>query len=255
MNLVTNARDAITSSGTIVIAVDAVTLDRDDCALLGAGSPGSWVVLSVGDTGSGMSEDVRQRLFEPFFTTKEPGAGTGLGMAVVFGLVQDHGGFVTVDSAPGEGTTVRVHFPAQAAAAPGEAGEAPAALPRGTETLLIVEDEEALRAFARRALERHGYRVLTAANGLEALNVLRAEGPAVALVVTDMVMPRMGGAQLERAMRERGYVAPVLFTSGYAARTTDEQRLQDGGVPFLAKPWTVSELLRKVREVLDARRA
>jgi signal transduction histidine kinase/ActR/RegA family two-component response regulator len=254
MNLVTNARDAISGSGTIAIAVEAVTLGRDDCELLGAGSPGEWVVLSVGDSGSGMTEDVRQRLFEPFFTTKEPGTGTGLGMAVVFGLVQDHGGFVTVDSALGEGTTVRVYFPARATAAPGEPGEAPGQLPRGTETLLIVEDEEALRTFARRALEKHGYRVLTAANGLEALDVLGAEGHTVALVVTDMVMPRMGGPQLERAMRDRGHAAPVLFTSGYAARTADEQRLRDGGVPFLAKPWTVADLLRKVREVLDARR-
>ncbi|MGD0484112.1 MAG: response regulator, partial [Gemmatimonadales bacterium] len=138
---------------------------------------------------------------------------------------------------------------------PEEPGEAPAALPRGTETVLVVEDEEALRAFARRALEKHGYAVRTAADGFEALDVLAAEGAAVALVVTDMVMPRMGGPQLERAMRERGYAVPVLFTSGYAARTADEQRLRDGGVPFLAKPWTVADLLRKVREVLDARRA
>jgi PAS domain S-box-containing protein len=255
MNLVTNARDAISGSGTIVIGVEGVALDHDDCELLGAGTPGDWVVLSVADTGAGMTEDVRQRLFEPFFTTKEAGAGTGLGLAVVFGLVQDHGGFVTVESAPGAGTTVRVHFPARAAAAPGEPGEAPAALPRGTETVLVVEDEEALRAFARRALEKHGYAVRTAADGLEALEVLATEGAAVALVVTDMVMPRMGGPQLERAMRERGYTVPVLFTSGYAARTADEQRLRDGGVPFLAKPWTVADLLRKVREELDARRA
>ncbi len=255
MNLVTNARDAISGGGTIVIGVDGVVLDRDDCELLGAGTPGDWVVLSVADTGAGMTEDVRQRLFEPFFTTKEAGAGTGLGMAVVFGLVQDHGGFVTVESAPGAGTTVRVHFPARGAAAPGEPGEAPGALPRGTETVLVVEDEEALRAFARRALEKHGYAVRTAADGVEALEVLAAEGAVVALVVTDMVMPRMGGPQLERAMRERGYAVPVLFTSGYAARTADEQRLREGGVPFLAKPWTVADLLRKVREVLDARRA
>jgi len=255
MNLVTNARDAISGSGSIVIGVDAVTLDADDCELLGAGTPGAWVVLSVGDSGSGMTEDVRQRLFEPFFTTKEAGAGTGLGMSVVFGLVQDHGGFVTVDSVDGAGTTVRVHFPApRATASPDEATAAPGALPRGTETLLIVEDEEALRAFARRALEKHGYRVLTAADGLEALDLLKAEGAGIALVLTDMVMPRMGGPQLERAMRERGQTAPVLFTSGYAARTADEQRLREGGLPFLAKPWTVADLLRKVREVLDARR-
>jgi two-component system cell cycle sensor histidine kinase/response regulator CckA len=254
MNLVTNARDAISGSGTIAVDVTAVSLDQDDCDLLGAGIPGAWVLLAVSDTGSGMTEDVQQRLFEPFFTTKEAGAGTGLGMAVVFGLVQEHRGFVRVDSDPGTGTTVRVYFPASAEAATGTPYEASGRLPCGSETVLVVEDEEALRGFARRALEKHGYRVRTAANGLDALDVLRAEGAEVALVVSDMVMPRMGGPQLERAMREAGFRMPMLFTSGYAARTVDEQRLREGGVPFLAKPWTVADLLRRVREVLDTPR-
>ena len=251
MNLVTNARDAISGGGTIAVDVAAVSLDQDDCDLLGAGAPGAWVLLAVSDTGGGMTDDVRQRLFEPFFTTKEAGAGTGLGMAVVLGLVQEHRGFVVVDSTPGSGTTVRVYFPASTEAAADAPREPPARLPGGSETVLVVEDEEALRGFARRALEKHGYRVLTAANGLEALEVLRVEGRAVALVVSDMVMPRMGGPQLEKAMREEGIRTPVLFTSGYAARTVDEQRLREGRVPFLAKPWTVADLLRRVREVLD----
>ena len=255
MNLTTNARDAISGSGTIIVETAALTLDRDDCDLLGAGTPGEWVLLAVSDSGSGMSEDVRERLFEPFFTTKEAGAGTGLGLAMVYGLVQEHGGFLHVDSAPGLGTTVRTYFPA----VPAQHAEAPAApgapaLPGGSELVLVVEDEEALRSFARRALERHGYAVRTAADGVEALEVLKAEGGAVALVVSDLVMPRMGGPQLERAMREAGYAAPVLFTSGYAARTLDEQRLRVGSVPFLAKPWTVADLLRRIREVLDAPR-
>jgi PAS domain S-box-containing protein len=255
MNLVTNARDAISGSGTIVVEVAPVTLDREDCELLGAGAPGEWALLAVSDTGSGMTEDVRERMFEPFFTTKEPGTGTGLGMAVVFGLVQEHGGFLCVDSQPGSGTTVRVYLPTSGGGAAGGEGEAQAALPRGTETVLVVEDEEALREFARRALEKHGYRVLTAAHGLEALEVLRTEGGTVALVVSDIVMPRMGGAELQRAMREAGHTVPVLFTSGYAALSADEAWFRESSAPFLAKPWTVAEVLRKVRDVLDAGRA
>ena len=218
------------------------------------GGAGAWALLAVSDTGSGMTEDVRERLFEPFFTTKEPGTGTGLGMAVVFGLVQEHGGFLCVDSQPGSGTTVRIYLPTAGGGAAGDESEARASLPRGTETVLVVEDEEALREFARRALEKHGYRVLTAAHGLEALEVLRAEGAAVALVVSDIVMPRMGGAALQRAMREAGHTVPVLFTSGYAALSADEAWLRESGAPFLAKPWTVAEVLRKVRDVLDAGR-
>ncbi len=252
MNLVTNARDAISGGGRVVVEVSAVTLDRDDCDHLGAGIPGPWAVLAVSDTGSGMTAEVRERLFEPFFTTKEPGTGTGLGMAVVFGLVQEHGGFVRVDSAPGEGTTVRVYLPSAGGMAAGPAGEASAPPPGGTETVLVVEDEEALRSFAQRVLEKHGYRVLTAPDGAAALEVLRAAGGAVDLVLSDMVMPRMGGPQLERSMREAGLRAPVLFTSGYAAHTADERRLREAGVAFLAKPWTVSDLLRSVRAVLDA---
>jgi len=255
MNLVTNARDAISGPGTIAVEVSPVTLDREDCELLGAGAPGDWALLAVSDTGSGMTADVRERMFEPFFTTKEPGTGTGLGMAVVFGLVQEHGGFLSVDSQPGAGTTVRIYLPMTGGGAAAGEGEGRAPLPRGTETVLVVEDEEALRTFARRALEKHGYRVVTAAHGLEALDVLRAEGGAVALVVSDVVMPRMGGVDLQRAMRAAGHTAPVLFTSGYAALTGDEAWLRESGAPFLAKPWTVAEVLRKVREVLDTRRA
>ena len=251
MNLVTNARDAMAERGTIVLDVGVTELGQDDCDLLRAGSPGEYVVLTVSDNGNGMDQATQQRLFEPFFTTKELGAGTGLGMSMVYRLVQEHKGFVAVDSAVGQGTTVRVYLPARGSAVAEPADTASASPQRGTETVLVVEDEDDLRAFARRALEKYGYCVLTASDGLDALDVLRSRGDAVALVVSDMVMPRMGGPQLEKAMRQAGFDMPVVFTSGYPARTADEARLREGPVRFLAKPWTISELLRLVREALD----
>ena len=254
MNLVTNARDAIAGRGTITIEVARGELTQDDCDLLRGGVPGACAVLTVSDTGAGMSEEVQRRLIEPFFTTKEAGAGTGLGMSIVYGLVQEHRGFLQVDSTEGHGTTIRVYLPerpadkVEGAAAP----SGPGGLPHGTETVLVVEDEEDLRAFARRALERHGYTVVAASDGVEALAILRERGDGIALVLSDMVMPRMGGLQLEREMREAGMTVPVLFTSGYPAMSADDRRLRASGGPFLPKPWTVGDLLRKVREALDA---
>ena len=252
MNLVTNARDAIAERGTIVLDVGLTELSQDDCDLLRTGVPGEYAVLTVGDNGNGMDDATQQRLFEPFFTTKEMGAGTGLGMAMVYRLVQEHKGFLAVDSAVGQGTTVRVYLPVRGLPAETAAAEVRSASPpQGTETILVVEDEDDLRAFARRALEKHGYGVLTASDGIDALEVLKANPGVVALVVSDMVMPHMGGPQLERAMRAAGIETPVVFTSGYPARTIDEARLREGSVHFLPKPWTISDLLGKVREALD----
>ncbi|OYV65458.1 MAG: hypothetical protein B7Z72_12255, partial [Gemmatimonadetes bacterium 21-71-4] len=252
MNLVTNARDAMPTGGKLTIATERRTLDAEAAALHGCSAPGDYAVLSVSDTGTGIDAETQHRIFEPFFTTKPVGSGTGLGLSMVHGLVTQHGGCVSVYSEVGRGTTFRVYLPAaDAALAPG-VRRAERKTGGGTETILVVEDEVGLRRAAQRVLERHGYTVMVAEDGVEALEILtRHDGP-VALVLSDVVMPRMGGVQLYHALRERGRPVPVLLSSGYTARDMEATAELQDRVPFLAKPWTVAELLSRVREVLDA---
>ena len=249
MNLVTNARDAMPGAGTLVIATEARALDEEFCRGHAGTRPGDHVVLSVRDTGAGMDAATLRKVFEPFFTTKPVGVGTGLGMSMVYGLVKQHQGYVDVASAPGEGTTVTVYLPLAAAVPEASAAEPPHPRAASGETILLVEDEPALRRAAMRVLAKDGYRVLTAGDGREALELLDRE-PAVDLVITDVVMPRLGGNELIRELRERGRQVRVLFTSGYPGRG-DEREVMEPGVPFLTKPWTIPELLRAVRTALD----
>ena len=250
MNLVTNARDAMPTGGRMRIEVGSAVLDEADCRSHGHGTPGAYVVLSVSDNGGGMDPETQRRMFEPFFTTKPVGQGTGLGMPIVYGLVKEHNGFVRTYSELGEGTTVRVYLPAA------EASAVPAPAPGtevrgGSETILLVEDDEALRRSGTRVLTRYGYTVVTAADGREALELVRSAAKAPDLIVSDVVMPRSSGPELLRALREAGVPSKVLFTSGYPARDVHERTPLEPGVPFLAKPWTIHELVRRVREVLD----
>jgi len=251
LNLATNARDAMPAGGTLRVAVDAAELDEEHIALHGWGRPGRYARLTLSDSGEGMTPEVRAHLFEPFFTTKQPGLGTGLGMAMVYGLVKQHRGFVFVYSEPGHGTTVRVYFPV-AATEPARRPAAPEPARAGNrrETIMVVEDEEPIRRAARRVLERHGYDVVVASDGAEALQVIRA-GTAVDLVISDAIMPRMGGLALyETLARERPGV-PFLLTSGYTGAEVAEQHAGSVGLPFLPKPWTMADLLSRVRAVLD----
>jgi CheY-like chemotaxis protein len=250
VNLAANARDAMTGSGGSVRvsvgvrAVAAVEIPADALVV-----PGRFVTIEVRDTGTGMDEATLARAFDPFFTTKAAGLGTGLGLPMVKGLMAEHGGFVQIESAPGQGTIVRLLF----CPADGEetaAGALPDEAPRkGTETILIAEDEEALRRVATRALEQLGYRVLTAADGQEALVLYHAHADEIDLVISDSVMPRLGGIAFHETLRREGSRVRFLLASGYAP--DDRGRHGDVGVPFLAKPWTLSELTAKVREVLD----
>jgi len=247
LNLVTNARDAMPEGGQLAFEVCPSRLAT---APEGA-APGRYVCLRVADTGVGMDETIRARAFEPFFTTKPPGQGTGLGMAMVYGLVRQHGGWVTLDSAPGQGTTVEVYFPQAAEGVPDPDRHRPSEQRRhGTERILLVEDEEGLRRVATRALERLGYRVTTATDGLEALQLLRS-GAEVDLVVTDVVMPRLSGPALYRAVREEGRRVRFLFTSGYGGHDFAPGDPAASEVPLLEKPWTLDDLTARVREVLD----
>jgi CheY-like chemotaxis protein len=250
MNLVTNARDAMPGGGLLRVATERATVDEEFCRGHAGTTPGEYVVLSVTDTGAGMDAATLRKVFEPFFTTKPVGVGTGLGMAMVYGLVKQHRGYVDVASRPGEGTAVRVYLPEAGATAAAPAAEAMPVSGGSGETILLVEDEPALRRAATRVLARSGYTVVTASDGREALELLERDGRPD-LIITDVVMPRLGGNELIRELRQRGQHLRVLFTSGYPGRGDGLEALEPG-FPFLTKPWTIPELLGAVRDALDA---
>jgi CheY-like chemotaxis protein len=204
-----------------------------------------------------MDSETAERIFEPFFTTKAPGAGTGLGMAMVYGLTKQHGGFVHVYSEPGVGTTVKVYLPRSPEAAPAEAETAAAAAAPagGRETILVVEDKAELRATTRRVLERLGYTVIEAVDGEDGLAKQREARDRIDLILSDIAMPKLNGPMLYRAVQETDPSAKFLFTSGYTESDIEQRSLLAPGVPFVAKPWTIAELARQVRKALDARAA
>ena len=252
LNLATNARDAMPDGGRLWIEVEPAGRISGP----GIDPARRYAGLRVTDTGVGMDEDTRARAFEPFFTTKPSGQGSGLGLSMVYGLVQQHRGAVQLDSAPGAGTRVAVYLPA---ADSGDPTEVPATASGpdltargGTETLLLVEDEEPVRRATQRVLERYGYTVLTAADGGEALRVLATLEPSIALVVTDLVMPKMGGRALFEAARRAGMHVRFLFASGYAPTELRETSRPHGPEHFIQKPWTVEALAFRVREILDS---
>ena len=255
LNLATNARDAMSDGGTLHLDVRRTRLDAEDRPLHAWVQPGVYVCLSVSDTGAGMDRQTQARVFEPFFTTKPAGVGTGLGMAMVYGLVKQHHGFVHLYSEVGQGTTVKVYLPlGQDQALPaGPAGEEEL-LPGGSDAILLVEDDPHLRAVAQRLFEKVGYRVFAAGDGQEGLAAYRARKAGVDLVITDMVMPKISGMQLYETIR--GAEPPdkrvkVLFTSGYPAADFRQSLAGDPDVAFVTKPWTASELLGQIRQLLE----
>jgi len=248
-NLVTNARDAMPDGGVLRIETSRVHLTEEQRQAWGSSRAGEHVCLSVGDTGIGMDEETRTHMFEPFFTTKPAGKGTGLGLATVYGLVKQHGGGIDVDSEPGKGTRFRIYFPMAEEVAPVVRPRAGVAEVRGgLETILVVEDDDQLRRSVKRILEAAGYQIVTAADGLEALEALR-QTAGVRLVFSDLVMPRLGGRALYDAARREGHTTPFLFASGYS--DPDRAASLDPSVPLLHKPWTEPDLLERIREVLD----
>jgi two-component system cell cycle sensor histidine kinase/response regulator CckA len=250
INLCLNARDAMRTGGELVIGTQEVEIRAEDLASRPEARVGRFVEIRVTDTGVGMSDDVKAHLFEPFFTTKEVGTGTGLGLATVFGIVQETAGFLAVESSPGKGTTMRVFLPAVAASARTDAPAGPPPIVRGTETILVVEDDAAVRRLVVRQLTAAGYHVLAAAGGDEAVRLVEAEASPVDLLVTDLVMPGMNGQQTAAALRQRRPALRVVFTSGYSAATWSRDA-GDLGDDVLQKPFTMADLLGAVRHTLD----
>ena len=249
LNLTANAGDAMPGGGRVTIETADVELDAAAVRALPGLSPGRYVLVSVSDTGVGMDEATRLRVFEPFFTTKGTGKGSGLGLATVYGIVKQSGGAVTVRSAPGEGTTFEIYLPRAAREGGRDAGAAPPA-PAARPTVLLVDDDDAVRSSARRALEGGGYEVLEAAHGAQALDVFAEHGGRVRLLVTDVVMPGLGGHALAERLRAQRAGLPVLFMSGYAV--PDEPGGGPAVAPLLAKPFTAEELLAAVGEAAGA---
>ena len=250
MNLVVNARDAMPDGGRLTLETANEHVAEDDNRVGPELPPGWYVVLTVSDTGSGIAPEIQASIFDPFFTTKEPGRGTGLGLSTVYGIVKQAGGQIEVESAPDRGSVFRIYLPQLTVPAPARRGmRAMEPGPRGDETILLVEDEESVRVFASKALERQGYTVLEARHGRDALvRLADYEGP-IQLLITDIVMPEMGGGELARRLTSDRTELRVLYMSGYADGETARRGL-GAGAAYLQKPFTSEALARKVREVL-----
>ena len=253
MNLAVNARDAMSSGGTLVLETGGVCLDDDFVRLHPGASPGPCVMLGVADSGVGMDQETVERIFEPFFTTKGPGEGTGLGLATVYGIVKQSGGSIWPESEVGHGTTFRVYLPRAAPAdiVTRQPRQRPTTL-MGTECVLIVEDEEAVRQLARRALRRKGYAVLEAKDASAAEQVWSERNGRIDLLLTDVVMPETTGVELAARLRASWPGLRVLYMSGYVGHPTVEQCVLEHGALLVSKPFTADTLLTKIREALDS---
>lgn len=253
MNLSLNARDAMPEGGQLTIETEAILLEEGTLKKRPYMKAGRYAVISVSDTGIGMDEKTQERVFEPFFTTKGPDKGTGLGLAMVYGIVKQHGGFIHVYSEPGKGTTFRAHFPVVDAPADEKVIASRGTVHGGTETILLAEDNESVRRFAERTLVSFGYKVRIARDGEEAVDLYRRIGNEIDLAVLDVVMPKLGGKQAYDEMTRRSPGPKVLFLSGYSADAIHESFVLHQGLPFLQKPFGPDALARKVREVLDGK--
>lgn len=251
-NLCVNARDAIEDTGKITIETANGSYDEEYCAVNPGFVPGDYVLLVVSDDGCGMDKETQAHIFEPFFTTKAPGEGTGLGLAMVYGIVRQNNGFVNVYSEPGQGTTFKIYLPRHAGAVGQDEKKAPASSPsHGQECILLVEDEAGILTMVKALLEKFGYSVLTAGTPNKAITLAKAYGGVISLLLTDVVMPEMNGKELANKLRGLGLVQKSLFMSGYTANVIAHHGVLDKGVDFISKPFSAQELAVKVREVLD----
>ncbi len=252
-NLCINARDAMPKGGELVLATKRVVFDETFCKNHLGAAPGEYSCLSISDGGTGMDAETQAHIFEPFFTTKEVGHGTGLGLAIVYGIVKNHGGYIACDSRPGQGTTFLVHFPAVKAVSEREGIDPPVSqqLLGGSETLLLVDDEELILDSVRELLEPYGYKVFTAAQGEQAMALLHNNKDLkVDLILLDLNMPGMGGERTLEELRKAHPAVKILITSGYPVRGERRKLIEEGASAFLAKPYKLKDLLTKLREVL-----
>jgi PAS domain S-box-containing protein len=250
MNLAVNARDAMPEGGRLVIQTANVNHDTEQSESPGD-KRGRFVMLSVSDTGHGMDQETQERIFEPFFTTKEKGRGTGLGLAIAYGIVQQHGGCIECESFPGVGATFRIFWPAAEGEPVPEWREEPAITPGGTETVLLVDDEDAVRDLGKAILEEAGYEVIQAANGAEALRICQKQGRSIALVILDLIMPGMSGKECLQELVRRHPGVKILISSGYPSGEISGDAIQTNAAGFVNKPYSMGELLRAVRSTLD----
>ncbi len=252
MNLCTNARDAMPAGGRLAVATEVAEIGADAAPKAGIAHGGRYAVLSIADSGTGMDAQTRERIFEPFFTTKEMGRGTGLGLSIAYGIVKQHNGQITVSSEPGRGTTFRIILPLAGQAAEVSARQEETAVRGGTETLLIAEDNEEVRELARTVLEEHGYRVITAVDGEEAVQRFLDHQEGIAVCLVDLIMPKRNGKDAVAAMRRVRPQLKVVYMSGYSADIIRERDIAEVDAVFLSKPLLPEDLLRTVRDVLDA---
>jgi two-component system, cell cycle sensor histidine kinase and response regulator CckA len=251
LNLAINSRDAMPRGGKVTLSTENVSLDAALAQREGL-SPGDYVCLAVSDTGMGIGTEVRDRLFEPFFTTKPPGEGTGLGLSMVYGIVQQSGGSIQVESERGRGTTFRIYLPRVASVEESGAPSSPGADARGSETILLVEDSPVVRSLVRELLEHRGYRVLEARDAQEAILISDRHQARIDLLLTDLMMPRMGGHDLAARLRRRRKGLKVLYMSGYSG---EGLQAVEKGSHFLEKPFKPEALAAYVRKVLDEGKA
>jgi two-component system, cell cycle sensor histidine kinase and response regulator CckA len=258
INLVVNARDAMPQGGVVTIKTGNESVGAASALGTAIMPAGDYVVIEVADTGIGMSKEIQSKIFDPFFTTKPVGQGTGLGLATVYGIVKQSGGFITVDSEVGEGTAFRIYLPRQRVDASAAAEVAAPAPPRdvtGQDTILLVEDEEAVRSFAARALRMRGYNVLEASGGEEALEIVKSGHAEIQLLITDVVMPNMDGPTMVRHVKELKPDLAVIFMSGYAEEAFRRNDQNSEDIHFLPKPFGLKQLAAKVKDVISSQHA
>ncbi|HKV04945.1 MAG TPA: ATP-binding protein, partial [Candidatus Acidoferrales bacterium] len=254
VNLATNARDAMPGGGRLIVTTANRHLDADYAAGHAEVTAGDYAMIEVSDTGEGIPPDIIARIFEPFFTTKEVGKGTGLGLATVYGIVRQHGGFVHVRSELGAGSTFRVYLPvSRLASGARDRVEEDAAVRGGPETILLAEDHEGLRQLAHEALTKLGYHVLLATDGEQAVHEFHAHRDRIHVALLDMMLPKISGPDVYGKIQETNPDLPVIFTTGYSLDLAAFQKVQEKGWPVLQKPYSPQDLARKVRETLDQR--